>query len=72
MSHHHVLSSNEPDTPPPKTPVRILIINPNTNVSMTESLKPVVNSLGYSDVCSLTQQASFVHDIWILTIGPLG
>ena len=72
MSHHDVLSSNEPDTPPPKTPVRILIINPNTNVSMTESLKPVVDSLGYRDVCSLTQQAAFVDDRWILTLGPSG
>ena len=29
---------------------RILVINPNTTQSMTENLKPLVESLGYDNV----------------------
>lgn len=28
----------------------LLVINPNTTTSMTDALKPLVTSLGYSDV----------------------
>lgn len=30
--------------------ISLLIINPNTTKSMTDALKPIVSSLGYSDV----------------------
>jgi hypothetical protein len=31
-------------------PVRILIINPNTSMSMTDALKPMIETLGYQAV----------------------
>lgn len=31
-------------------PVRVLIINPNTSRHMTDALKPMVESLGFSNV----------------------
>lgn len=34
-------------------PVRILIINPNTSVSMTDALRPMINALGNSAVSGL-------------------
>lgn len=30
--------------------VRLLIINPNTSVSMTDALKPMIDDLGYENV----------------------
>ncbi|KAJ9602273.1 dal80p-controlled protein [Cladophialophora chaetospira] len=37
-------------TPESTTPVRILIINPNTSQHMTDALQPVVDSLGFPSV----------------------
>lgn len=36
---------------PSETPVRVLVINPNTSTHMTDALKPVINELGFKNVC---------------------
>lgn len=34
--------------------ISLLIINPNTTVSMTDGLKPLVYSLGFTNVCFIS------------------
>lgn len=39
-------------------PIKILIINPNTNQSMTDSLRAPIESLGYNNVRNAHQTAA--------------
>ena len=41
-------------------PVRMLIINPNTSVSMTQALKPMVEALDYQAVSVISFEFSCV------------
>jgi hypothetical protein len=47
---------DDPDSPyqPPKKKVSILIINPNSSISLTTELASVVDDLGYSEVCLIS------------------
>lgn len=47
-----------------ETPVRVLIINPNTSQHMTDALRPVVEELGYHNV-SITLPNHFTHITFI-------
>lgn len=46
-----------------ETPLRLLVINPNTSQPMTDALRPMVQDLGYTQVSTTFDTHLFHHDM---------
>jgi hypothetical protein len=60
-----IMGDNSSPSEPPA--VRMLIINPNTSVSMTDALKPMIDALGYQGVSVILAGSEVLwifHDLY--------
>lgn len=57
---YHIHSLRKKKNTKTMAPIRILIINPNTDQSMTDSLREPIESLGYNNVTSSLSLSQFL------------